>query len=178
MTTQTVAAAEPPAGIPHGARHLKSIEVDQIYSRLNGKCLDADTGTINKNGTKIQVWDCNQYMQQRWRLNWGQTSNYANVFSSRCLEVNPNLSDKKGNGAALQLWDCNGASWQDWWYVSGDNSLHNVYSGRCMDVDPARANQNGTVIYLWDCNGATQQKWLYGLLPSAKSPKSKSSTAD
>jgi len=32
----------------------------------NGKCLDADLNTINANGTKVQLWDCNSTPQQTW----------------------------------------------------------------------------------------------------------------
>jgi len=160
-TPAVAGESSPPPGVPRDARHINALEIDEIYSLLNNKCMDADTNTIQFNGTKIQIWDCNRYLQQRWQLNWGRTSTYVNVFSGRCLEVNPNIANQ--NGAPLALWDCNGGNWQDWWYVDSDASLHNGRNGKCLDVDPAIANQNGTKLQLWDCNGGTQQKWRFHL---------------
>ena len=40
--------------------------VYRITSYYNGRCLDADYGTIADNGTRVQLWDClgdNQYNQ-------------------------------------------------------------------------------------------------------------------
>ena len=32
------------------------------------RCLDADLGTINGNGTKVQLWTCNGATNQKWNL--------------------------------------------------------------------------------------------------------------
>lgn len=39
-----------------------------IYSMYNGRCLDADLGTIGSNGTKVQLWNCNGWANQKWTL--------------------------------------------------------------------------------------------------------------
>ncbi|WP_084556812.1 RICIN domain-containing protein [Hamadaea tsunoensis] len=36
------------------------------YNAGSGRCLDADTGTIGQNGTKVQVWDCVGLANQVW----------------------------------------------------------------------------------------------------------------
>jgi chitinase len=37
-----------------------------IISQSSGRCLDADLGTINQGGTKVQVWDCAGGPNQNW----------------------------------------------------------------------------------------------------------------
>lgn len=37
-----------------------------IKISYNGKCLDADANALNRNGTRIQLWDCNNTMQQNF----------------------------------------------------------------------------------------------------------------
>ena len=38
----------------------------QMINQASGRCLDADLGTINQNGTKVQVWDCSGGTNQDW----------------------------------------------------------------------------------------------------------------
>jgi hypothetical protein len=39
----------------------------QIINSASGRCLDADLGSINRGGTKVQLWDCNQNAyNQKW----------------------------------------------------------------------------------------------------------------
>ena len=38
----------------------------QMINQASGRCLDADLGTINQNGTKVQVWDCGSGANQQW----------------------------------------------------------------------------------------------------------------
>ncbi|HZM80855.1 MAG TPA: RICIN domain-containing protein [Candidatus Limnocylindrales bacterium] len=37
-----------------------------IVNAASGRCLDADLGTINQEGTKVQVWDCAGGANQQW----------------------------------------------------------------------------------------------------------------
>jgi ricin-type beta-trefoil lectin protein len=38
----------------------------RMVNQASGRCLDADLGTINQNGTKVQVWDCGTGTNQQW----------------------------------------------------------------------------------------------------------------
>jgi hypothetical protein len=38
----------------------------RMVNQASGRCLDADLGTINQNGTKVQVWDCGSGTNQQW----------------------------------------------------------------------------------------------------------------
>ncbi|WP_410659634.1 RICIN domain-containing protein [Amycolatopsis sp. lyj-112] len=148
---------------PPGAVRLNIYEFDEIYNSLSNRCIDADTGSIHNNGTKIQMWACNGYLQQRWYLNWGQTTDYKNVFSGRCLDADINHINE--NGARVQLWDCNGRNQQGWWFVSADRSIHSAVNGKCLDIDLNNIHSNGAKVQLWDCNGRAQQQWIYHLYP-------------
>ena len=46
----TFAQSDPLAG--------KVFRIKAVSQKANGRCLDADAGTLGKNGTKIQLWDC------------------------------------------------------------------------------------------------------------------------
>ncbi len=39
---------------------------NRMVNQASGRCLDADLGTINQNGTKVQVWDCGTGTNQEW----------------------------------------------------------------------------------------------------------------
>ena len=39
---------------------------NRMVNQASGRCLDADLGTINQNGTKVQVWDCGSGTNQQW----------------------------------------------------------------------------------------------------------------
>jgi Ricin-type beta-trefoil lectin domain-like len=38
----------------------------EIRDAQSNRCLDADTGTIGSNGTKVQLWDCWGGQNQMW----------------------------------------------------------------------------------------------------------------
>jgi hypothetical protein len=42
------------------------LDSSNLRSAANGRCLDADLGSIWANGTKVQLWDCNSWTNQRW----------------------------------------------------------------------------------------------------------------
>ncbi|MER5424543.1 RICIN domain-containing protein [Streptosporangium roseum] len=39
-----------------------------IRTHHNWRCLDADLNTIGPNGTKVQLWNCNGWSNQKWSL--------------------------------------------------------------------------------------------------------------
>jgi hypothetical protein len=74
------------------------------------RCLDADLGTINANGTKVQLWDCNGSEQQHWV--WTTDGQLRNQRGSRCLDFN---WQNNVNGSRDYLWDCaSGSQVQKW----------------------------------------------------------------
>ena len=75
---------------------------------VQGKCLDISGGGT-ANGTKVQLWDCNNTGAQVWIPQ--SNGSYWNPQSNRCLD-DPNGSTTAGT--QVQIWDCNGTGAQNW----------------------------------------------------------------
>src|SRR5215813_142549 len=75
-----------------------------IYSRWDGRCVDADVATPTHNGTQIQIWDCNDWNNQNWSYFTDFT--LRSSHDGRCLDED--LGSPTHNGTKVQLWDCNG----------------------------------------------------------------------
>jgi hypothetical protein len=120
--------------------------------------LDADLGTLNQNGTKVQLWEWWGGQNQQWLAEGGYIRNgtIVNVQSGKCLDAD--LGTLNQNGTKVQLWDCWGGQNQQW-RVNNDGTIVNVQSGKCLDADLGTLNQNGTKVQLWDCWGGSNQKW-------------------
>ncbi|RAJ33557.1 concanavalin A-like lectin/glucanase superfamily protein [Kitasatospora sp. SolWspMP-SS2h] len=116
------------------------------------KCLDAN-GSVDANGTAIQVWDCNPSTAQQATMQ----PNGTVKLLSRCLDV---TGAATGNGTKIQLWTCDGNPAQQWLYRA-DGSLYNPMSGRCLDI-PNGTVANGTQLQIWDCNRTYPQRWGVG----------------
>jgi hypothetical protein len=81
----------------------------------DNKCLDADSGTINHNGTIVHLYPCNNWEGQQWGIY--PTSNadvyvLQNEASGRYLDA---ATEKAGqNGDPVQLWDPSPGGSQRW----------------------------------------------------------------
>lgn len=127
-----------------------------ITNGLNRRCLDADLNTINVEGTKIQLWDCNYQAQQEFKFipNADGTFTIFNKYSWRCLTSDGSTT---ADGAGVSLFSCNGGANQKWRRVG--NQLISAFSGKCLDAD-ATNGRNGTRVQIWGCNGSNQQVWV------------------
>ncbi|MER0445315.1 RICIN domain-containing protein [Streptomyces sp. Edi4] len=111
-------------------------------------CLDADRGST-LNGTKAQVWWCNQSNAQQWVLGTDNTVRNQGM----CLDA---TDDGTANWTPIQIWSCNGSGAQQW--KPGPNgSLANPQSGRCL-ADPD-GKTGGTQLILADCTTVNDQVW-------------------
>ncbi|MER6462426.1 RICIN domain-containing protein [Streptomyces sp. NPDC001288] len=126
-----------------------------LRSSFNGHCLDADLNTIGRNGTKVQLWKCNNQPQQGWVLD--QNGAIRSIRDpGRCLDAD--LNTIGGNGAKVQLWDCNNQR-QQVWIVTPTGAIRSALNGRCLDADLNTIGGNGAKVQLWDCNNQRQQNW-------------------
>jgi type 1 glutamine amidotransferase len=116
---------------------------------LAGKCLDVNGGN-SADGTKVQLWGCNNGTAQKWTLQ-GQTFKAL----GKCLDVS---GGGTANGTKVQLWTCNGSGAQNW-APQSNGSVRNPQSGRCLDVK-GNNSADGQQIQIWDCNGGANQKWV------------------
>ncbi|MER5867490.1 RICIN domain-containing protein [Kitasatospora sp. NPDC002040] len=80
-----------------------------IQTEKNYRCLDADLNTINGNGTKVQLWDCNGWDNQIWLWNGTTLQTKKNA---RVLDADANTIPR--DGTKVQLWDRNGWANQRW----------------------------------------------------------------
>ena len=113
------------------------------------KCLDVN-GNDASNGTKIQLWSCNDGPAQAWSYD-GSTMRAGN---GKCLDIPGN---GQYAGAALELYDCNGSDAQKW---TRDVDQLKSTNGYCMDAS-GWDTADGTTIALWYCTGGGNQVWRW-----------------
>ncbi|WP_033343290.1 PQQ-dependent sugar dehydrogenase [Catenuloplanes japonicus] len=117
---------------------------------LAGKCLDV-AGANTADGTKIQLYTCNNSAAQNWTL----TAGGALQSLGKCLDI---AGGATANGTKVQLYTCNNSAAQVW-APQPAGTLRNPQSGRCLDVsenNPA----DGQQIHIWDCLDVANQKWV------------------
>ncbi|MGW5470259.1 carbohydrate-binding protein [Streptomyces chartreusis] len=116
---------------------------------VNGKCLDIDNaGTAD--GTKIQIWTCNNSGAQHWTVG---TDNTLKALD-KCLDISEGAT---ADGTKVQLWTCNNTGAQKW-AAQADGTLRNPQSGKCLDASGGTWN-DGTAVHLWTCHTGANQKW-------------------
>ncbi|SMD22596.1 ThuA domain-containing protein [Kibdelosporangium aridum] len=113
-----------------------------------GKCADVNGGST-ADGTKIQLWTCDNSSKQQWTVN----GNTLRAFN-KCMNV---AGGSTANGAQVQLSTCNGSGVQNW-APGANGSLVNSQSGKCLDANGA-STANGTQLIIWTCHGGTNQRW-------------------
>jgi hypothetical protein len=111
-------------------------------------CLD-DPNASQANGVKLQVWDCNERVQQNWTL---PTGAMTSAISHMCAD---DTNASAANGTKVQLWTCNGQKSQQWMETLDNNiQIH----GKCLDV-VNNGTANGSKLQLWTCNNTPNQAW-------------------
>lgn len=132
--------------VPAGA--LASISLDS-----SPKCIDL-TENAARNGTPMQVWDCDKQMPdaaQHWLYLDGQIIHRAKNGEKFCLNVPGN---DQVNGRALNLWTCNGNPQQQFIYKEG--AIQTRGGSKCVDL----RMEDDRTLQLWDCiPGAFTQQW-------------------
>lgn len=132
------------------------------------RCLDADLNTIGANGTKVQLWDCNNTSaNQAWIITQIPEGYYRfqNVYSGRYLDADLNTIGR--NGTKIQLWDYRAGARNQWFGAAAVNGqpdytrFQSASSGRYLDADTNTANRNGTIVQLWDFLPAHPNQWWY-----------------
>jgi hypothetical protein len=136
----------------------------RVHSSYNNRCLDADLGTINGNGTKVQLWDCIAANRNQWWYAWGYGTyiRFQNVYSGRFLDAD--LGTINSNGTKVQLWDFISGNKNQWWPVINYGSysrIVNSFSNRYLDADLGTINSNGTKVQLWDFVSGNRNQWWW-----------------
>lgn len=137
--------------------------LNRHFGDSDRKCLDADLNTINANGGRVQLWQCNNSQQQQW-IAYRNAEGFivlVNNLSNKCLDANPNTL--YNNPAQVYLWECNGSPQQQWNDVdfAPDERLL-FFSNRlrldaALEGDPNAMANNETIVQMWDYNGLPHQ---------------------
>ncbi|MEG0182398.1 MAG: ricin-type beta-trefoil lectin domain protein [Stenotrophomonas sp.] len=131
---------------------LVSLPVFGLIRGMGGKCLDATSGGTG-NGTPLQMYSCNENMQQLWAIGPG-SNQVRGVPSGKVMEV---ADIGTANGKQVQLWDSLGGNHQAWVFTGA--AITGV-GGKVLDaIDGSAAN--GTKIQLWDSLRNPQQSWNF-----------------
>jgi hypothetical protein len=134
-----------------------------VQSVLSGRCLDADLNTINNNGTRVQLWDCDPYAAQQAFYITEIPEGYLrfqNVASGRYLDAD--LASINTNNTRIQLWDYVGGATNQWWATTvipeGYLRFQSPASGRYLTAEGS-VGSNGTRVQLWDYIPGGHSQW-------------------
>jgi streptogrisin C len=119
-----------------------------IVSSLNGKCIDVP-GASFVDGARLQMWDCNGTVAQRWTFTGGMVQ-----AGGKCMDV---AGASTADGTAIQLVGCNGNQAQQFVLTSAGD-LVSVLANKCVDIAGADSS-TGAKLLLWPCHGGANQKW-------------------
>ena len=128
-----------------------------IISHHDGRCLDVDISSPVRNGTRVQVWDCNGQRNQRWTYFSDRT--IRSSYDGRCLDLD--VGAPVGNGTRIQVWDCNGWSNQQWFLWTNEPPILSAFQFMCLDEDISSPTHNGTRVQAWQCNTWPNQRWYH-----------------
>jgi poly(hydroxyalkanoate) depolymerase family esterase len=122
----------------------------KIVGKASNRCADI-TGQATTDGTRLQLYDCNN----NWNQAWTKTGNtLVNPQSGKCV-----TASGTANSSAVTLSTCTSTGSQQWTLTTNGN-LTNSASGRCLDA-AGQGTTNGTQLQLYDCvsTGQPNQQW-------------------
>ncbi len=115
----------------------------------DGKCAD-DTADDSANGTKIELWTCDNTAAQNWAFSNGELTH-----NGKCAN---DQSDGSG-GSKVILYTCTRASNDVWTHNSDGEYVLKAHSGKlCLD-DPGYSTKSGTQLIIYTCKNSTNQHW-------------------
>jgi Ricin-type beta-trefoil lectin domain/Putative Ig domain len=131
-------------------------ESQEWFEQPDGELLNANAGCLDDpsasraNGVKLQIWDCNGRIQQKWTL---PTGPMTSAIPQMCGD---DSGASTANGAKVQVWTCNGQKSQQWTAML-DGTIR--IQGKCLDV-VNYGTADGSKVQLWSCNGTSNQLWF------------------
>ena len=136
-----------------------------------GKCMDVQNGYVSKDGTLIQIWDCNNTPAQQWQIS-GETIRNA---GGKCLDIQSGAIFNEGQ--PVWLYGCNGTNAQRW-VLTSSGEIRNPVSNKCLDVKNGWIGTSGTPLQIYSCNGTPAQKWSssFNSIPSFRISYTSAST--
>jgi hypothetical protein len=124
---------------------------EPLHGVGSDKCVDVP-GFSTKNGTQLDLWDCNAGGNQSW--NW-TTKKELTIYGNKCMAV-------AGTGGAagdpVIISDCTGATAQQW-NLNTDKTITSVANPKlCLNASGGGTG-NGTAVDVALCDGSTSQAW-------------------
>ncbi|KAH9484883.1 hypothetical protein JR316_0001785 [Psilocybe cubensis] len=117
------------------------------------KCLDV-RGAVFKNGTPVQIYDCNKTNAQRWIINPDQSSQIKVAGTSFCLDSG-NVHDSR---ISLKIWKCRKNNANQQWVYSQNNTI--ALAGTDFAVDLTDGNtDNRNKVQLYKAYHGLNQVW-------------------
>jgi len=125
-----------------------------VHPKKNAKkCLDV-RGGVFKNGTPVQIFDCNNTPAQQWALTRGSTK-VKLVGTNFCLDA----GSTPGNGVGMKIWQCFDNLPAQQWFFTDDNRIALEGKGLCLDLTNG-VTTNSNRVQTWKCtNGNQNQIW-------------------
>jgi hypothetical protein len=110
------------------------------------KCLDV-RGASFKNGTPVQIYDCNNTPAQKWVIQ-RETTSIQVAGTNFCLDS----STTSGNHVKMKIWQCYaGIPAQTWIYSSNNNYIGRSGVSQCLDLTDGGL-WNGNVVQTYQCS--------------------------
>jgi Ricin-type beta-trefoil lectin domain-like len=138
-----------------------------IVNVASTRLLDADTGTIGQDGTRVQLFgrDATGQPQRQWLIQsaGGGSFNIVNTDSGRFLDADTGTINN--DGTRVQLFGTEGSEPNRQWRLADQGNgtfvIANAESGRVLDADTGTLNNDGTVVQLFgfDANGMPNRQW-------------------
>lgn len=163
--TGGVEVSATPVGSTPPPVSVTAVQADKcyrLYSRVSGRVLGVEGGSVNDGGAVRQRTDANQDWQ-RWKFRAIVPGFYelVAVHSNKVLDVWWSMQD---NGVGLHQWTANGVNSanQHWALQRNAEGYYQItarHSGKALDVQNSNQTEGGMVIQFTPNGGAAQQ-WL------------------
>lgn len=144
----------------------KTIEngVYTISSAHNAaKMLDIH-GSSNANGTNIEIYDNNNYNNQKWRIEYNATGDYytfTNPMTGKLLDLS---GANTTPGTNVRLWEKTNSCAQRWRIFAAEDNKYTIVSTCSMARNLNLYNgstKNGTNVQLWSIDNSNSSKWRF-----------------
>jgi hypothetical protein len=151
-----------------------------IVNVVSGRVLDADLGTIDNDGTIVQLYgrDATNQQQRQWLIVSAGGDHYyiINVRSQRCLDADTGTINN--DGTTVQLYGRGvPAPLNRHWVLSLAQPdrffITNAQSGRLLDADLQTLNHDGTKVQLYGTDGQLMPNRQWRIMRLADSEAAK-----
>ena len=156
---------EPAVGAVSGPHFDIEHRTYELVARPSGRCLEV-AGSSTTDGAPIQQRDCQNGLNQRWRLDRVPGTDRFELKAAHSVKCAGVSGRKVDDGTAVIQWSCVGSADQqiELQYVEGssyDTVVRLVFghSGKCAEV-AGGALDNGTAIVQNTCTDAASQQWV------------------